>query len=133
MPPRRSTAKPLPDIVTQFLNLTVPLGPVTVRPMFGGHGFYFEGRIFALQAFGEIWLKVDAETKAAFAAADSRPFVYDGKGKPVEMPYWLMPSEAKAGGAVFRRWAGLALEAARRAGSKKHTPQNRRRDPDRED
>ena len=46
--PRRSHAKPQPDIVRRFLALTTPIGPVEARPMFGGYAFYLDGMIFAL-------------------------------------------------------------------------------------
>jgi DNA transformation protein len=129
---RRPAARKLPASVSRFLHLTAPIGPVEAKPMFGGHGFYLDGLIFAIEADGEIWLKVDAETRPAFDGAGSRPFVYQGKYKPVEMPYWTMPAAAAHGGRSLQRWVGLALAAARRSAGAKRTPARRRARSDRD-
>lgn len=68
------------------------LGAVTIKRMFGGKGIYHQGRILALEVDGEILLKADAETAPAFAAAGSAQWVYEGKNKPVAMPYWSIPT-----------------------------------------
>ena len=117
-----------PEIVRRFLALTTPIGAVDAKPMFGGYGFYFEGTIFALEAYGQIWLKADPETHARFEKAGSERFVYEGKNRPIEMPYWTLPKEAERGGAALRRWIDLALAAARRSGKGKR-PSTRRRRP----
>ena len=54
-----------------------PLGPVTVRRLFGDRGVLLDGVMFALEFRGEIYLKADAESEAAFKAAGSRQFAYD--------------------------------------------------------
>ena len=128
--PRRSNTKPPPEIVRQFLALTTPIGAVEAKPMFGGYGFYFEGMIFALEAYGKIWLKVDTETRARFEATGSEPFLYEGRTRTVEMPYWTIPEEAMRGGAALKRWVGLALEAARRASARKRPAARRRSQPE---
>lgn len=96
-----------------------PFGPVAVKRMFGGHGIYVDALIFAIEADGEIYLKVDELTIPRFAEAGSEPFVYSGKSKPVAMSYWRLPDEALEDEDELRRWFGLALEAARRAGATK--------------
>lgn len=128
--PRRSNAQSQPEIVRQFLALTTPIGAVEAKPMFGGYGFYFEGMIFALEAYGKIWLKVDAETRARFEAAGSEPFLYEGKTRMVEMPYWTIPAEAMRGGAALKRWVGLSLDVARRAVARKRPTVRRRAMPE---
>lgn len=99
-------------------DLFAPFGPVAVKRMFGGHGIYADGLFFALESDGEIYLKADVETKEAFAAAGSRAFVYQGKNRLVTMSYWRLPEEALEDGEELRRWASLALEAARRAAAR---------------
>lgn len=91
------------------------LGPVTIKRMFGGKGVYFEGIIFALEVDGEILLKGDDRTGPTFEAAGSRQWAYDGKGKPVRMPYWSIPEEAYDDRDEMARWVRLAYEAALRA------------------
>ena len=45
-------------------DLFAPIGHVSVRRMFGGHGVYADGVIFALETGGVVYLKTDAETRA---------------------------------------------------------------------
>lgn len=91
------------------------LGPVTIKRMFGGKGVYFEGIIFALEVDGEILLKGDDRTGPTLEAAGSRRWAYDGKGKPVKMPYWSIPEEAYDDPDEMARWVRLAYDAALRA------------------
>jgi DNA transformation protein len=91
-------------------------GPVRTRRMFGGQGIYAGETIFALEAFGDIWLKADDETRPLFEAAGSRPFAYETRnGKNAVMSYWRLPDEAADDPEATARWARLALDAARRA------------------
>ena len=95
-------------------DLFAGVGPIAIRRMFGGKGIYVEGLIIALVAFDRLWIKTDAETQAQFEAAGAEPFVYDGRGKPVRMPYWSVPEEGIDDPDSFAVWARLGREAARR-------------------
>lgn len=99
----------------QIEEMFAPVARVRVTRMFGGHGVYAEGLFFALEFDGEIYLKADATTRPAFAAAGSSPFVYEKAGKPIEVSYWRLVQSAYDDEEELRRWASLALEAARRA------------------
>lgn len=91
------------------------LGEITIKRMFGGKGIYHQGKILALEFNGEILLKADAETAPAFAEAGASQWVYDGKNKPVAMPYWSIPEAALDEPEELARWVGLAWAAALRA------------------
>lgn len=91
------------------------LGAVSIRRMFGGKGIYFEGRILALEVSGEILLKADLQSAPLFEEAGSRQWTYDGKSKPVKMPYWSIPDAAFDDPDEMAKWVRLADEAARRA------------------
>jgi DNA transformation protein len=95
------------------------LGPVRIRRMFGGQGIYAGERMFALEAGGEVYLKVDNASRDAFEAAGSRPFVHEAKGKTMTINYWLMPGEGLDDPSEAARWGRLAVEAAARAASVK--------------
>ena len=110
----------------QAVGLLMPLGPVRARAMFGGFGIYHEDLMFGLIAYDRLYLKVDAETKGRFRDAGSEPFVYDGKGKPVEMSYWTAPEGTMENPAALLPWAELGLAAARRA-RKKKPPKKRKK------
>jgi DNA transformation protein len=107
------------ELVSHCLELLSPLGQVRARRMFGGWGLY-AGEVFvALIAEQRLYLKVDDDTREAFARAGCVPFVYTGQGKPVTMSYWTVPDDAMDSPALMTPWARLALQAALAARSKK--------------
>ena len=69
-----------------------PFAAVAVKRMFGGCGVYADGLCFAIETGGEVFVKVDRETEAAFSAAGSAPFVYHAKGKPMTCLLYTSPS-----------------------------------------
>lgn len=104
------------------------LAPLRTRRMFGGLGVYSGGVMMALVAYGELYLKVDDETKPAFEAAGARPFVYESTGKRAVMSYWTLPDPARDDPEEAARWGRLALAAARRAAGAKR-PRERKTGP----
>ncbi|MBN8262547.1 MAG: TfoX/Sxy family protein [Xanthomonadales bacterium] len=102
------------DYLDYLHDLFSAFAPVTTRAMFGGHGVYRDGVIIGIVIDEAIYLKVDGETRGAFEAAGSEPFVYEAKGKRVPMSYWTVPEEALDSPQEFRPWAQRAWEAALR-------------------
>ena len=94
--------------------LLEPCGRITTRRMFGGHGVYCDGLFIAIVIDGRLYLKVDAGCEAEFRAAGSAPFVYESRGKSVEMSYWSAPEEAMDSADDMRPWARRAIAAALR-------------------
>jgi DNA transformation protein len=99
-----------------------PFAQVGVKRMFGGAGVYAEGLCFAIESKGEVFLKVDAASQPSFAAAGSSPFIYHARGKAMPTSFWRLPAIAHEEADELRRWAGLGLEAARRAAAAKTKP-----------
>jgi DNA transformation protein len=91
------------------------LGEVTIKRMFGGKGIYHQGVILALEVDGEILLKADEASASDFADAGSSQWTYEGKSKPVAMPYWSIPDAALDDPEEMAKWVRLAWEAALRA------------------
>jgi DNA transformation protein len=96
-----------------------PFGPVSVKRMFSGHGIYADGWCFALSLRGEIYLRTDAESAAALAAAGSTPFVYQRKNKSITTNLWRLVETAYDDPDEIKRWSSVALAAARRIGEAK--------------
>ncbi len=94
--------------------LFAPLGALTARRMFGGHGLYLDGLFIAIVADGRLFLKTDAETTPAFLAAECAPFTFEAKGKSTEMSYWSVPDSAMDTSEDLAPWAKLAVAAAMR-------------------
>ena len=91
------------------------LGPVAVRPMFGGAGVYCAGVMFALIADEVLYFKTDEENRADFEAEGMAPFTYRGKRRPVRMSYFEVPEHVLEDREMLTAWAEKALAAARRA------------------
>jgi DNA transformation protein len=106
-------------LLAHLRELLEPLGRITLRAMFGGHGVYCNGVFFALVAEDQLYLKVDALTRDRFAAAGCAPFVYAGQARPIEMSYWSVPDAALDSPEELEPWARLALAAAARKPPKK--------------
>ncbi len=85
--------------------------PLTAKPMFGGIGYYADGRIFAIIWDGGIMLKLVGGDHAAFAAAGGKPvkFVPD---KPPSKTYIRVPDAMVDDMRALSGWAGRAVRAA---------------------
>lgn len=57
-------------------------GTIQARRMFGAHGLYRDGVMFALVADGVLYLKADSESADTFRAQGLRPFEYQKKARP---------------------------------------------------
>jgi DNA transformation protein and related proteins len=77
---------------------------------------------FAIELKGEVFLKTDALSQSQFAAAGSTPFVYVARGKERPTSYWRLPAIGHEEAEALRLWAGMGLEAARRAAAAKAKP-----------
>jgi DNA transformation protein len=105
-----------PDgFVAWCVELLSPLGTVRAKAMFGGHGLYVDERFVAIVADEVLYLKADALTSPAFAAAGSAPFSYTAGGRTTTMSYWRAPADAMESPGAMLPWGRLALEAATRA------------------
>ena len=87
--------------------------------MFGGHGIFCDGVIFALIADETPYLKVDDKTRKTLFDTGSEPFVHERKGKPVKLSYVAVPDTAAEDIDDLRPWAHMALAEANRAQKKK--------------
>jgi DNA transformation protein len=110
------------ELLRHLLELMQAWAPVTARAMFGGHGLYRDGRMFALVANDTLYLKVDADSQARFAAAVSMPFIYQSASRRIEMSYWSAPAECLEDVVAMRDWCQLAYAAALRAATRKRSP-----------
>jgi DNA transformation protein len=107
--------------------LFAPFGAISVRKMFGGAGIYCDDLFFAIIDDDAVYLKVDDETRKDFEARGLERFTYEMKdGAKGVMSYYNAPDEIFDEEDELRRWAGLALDAARRAARLKKKPAKRK-------
>lgn len=105
----------MPHFTDFILDILRAWRPVTARRMFGGHGLYHAGVMFALVADGQLYLKVDDESRDDFVAAGLGPFVYEAKGRQVALSYYRAPEAMLDEPALAREWAERGWQAALRA------------------
>ena len=102
------------DFIDYLQELFADFGVVTTRAMFGGHGLYHDGVMFAVAFEDGLYLKVDSQTRALFEAEGCMPFVYTQTDKPLTMSYWSAPAAALDSPQAMLPWARRAFEAALR-------------------
>ncbi len=109
-----------PDPFHEFVSeLFAPLGPVTIRRMFGGAGVYNAGVMFALLADDQVYLKTDPGLKAALGAEGGQPFIWvrPTDGRQVDMGYVSLPVAALDEPELASQWAEKAVQVALKAKS----------------
>ena len=103
-------------------DLFAELGTVTVRRLFGGAGIYADGAMIAIAFGGEVYLKADQRTIAAFAAEGAHPFAYSTKdGTRTLASYWSLPPRLYDDPAELAEWAKNAQTASPAAKSRRRT------------
>ena len=101
--------------IAHILDQLGGFGPVRARAMFGGHGLYLHGVMFALVADETLYFKTDAANRGAFEEAGMGPFVYENKGRKVAMSYHEAPADALEDAEALHELARGAYAAAQRA------------------
>jgi DNA transformation protein and related proteins len=119
-------AAPITDpFVLHACELLGSLGPCRAVRMFGGYGLSVDGMNLGLVAWDTLYLKASTETEATWREAGCQPFVYEAKGKPMQLRYYTPPAEALESPALMAPWARLALQAA--VAARKPAPKSARK------
>lgn len=103
-------------------------GPITTGRMFSGTALYVEGDVmFACLLSDTIWMKSDAETRAAFEDAGSRPFTYTKATGPMSVPSLMsLPESALDDPEEALSWARLSYAPALKAAEDKRRQKARK-------
>ena len=102
------------EFVDYVVELMAGWATVSARKMFGGHGLYREGLMFALIVDDELFLKTDESSVAQFERMGSHPFIYVSKERTVRLSYWSAPEASLESPAEMSEWCpayGAALRA----------------------
>lgn len=99
------------------LELLDEIEGIAVKRMFGGAGLYREGVMFALLAYGAIWLRADPAFAADLEALGSEGrFATKTGDRTAHLPYWRLPDGAlddpQQAAALARRASAAALRLA---------------------
>ncbi|CAN5815676.1 TfoX/Sxy family protein [soil metagenome] len=102
--------------IEHLRELLQPLDGVTIKRMFGGHGVFRHGLMFALVVDDAFYFKVDDQNRPAFEERDLKPWTYQTKaGKVTTMPYYQAPEETLDDSEEMCKWAESAYGVALRA------------------
>lgn len=96
---------------------------VTVKNMFGGYGFYLDGKIFGFTLNDDtLVFKANDDTKKKFEERGSQQFIYEGhKNKgPVAMPYWSVPEEIIDDKTELAAWVRESASSSSKKAAKSH-------------
>ncbi len=107
------------DFVDYVTELFGPFGTVAVRRMFGGHGVYLDGLMFAIVSEDTLYLKADEMNSVEFEQAGCEIFSYARKGKRATLNFFRAPEDAVESPELMLPWARTAYAAALRANAKK--------------
>lgn len=102
-----------------IMEVLSPLGPITSRAMFGGYGIYYNKVMFAALFEDDLYFRVDDQTIGEYEKAGSEPFVYEGNGKSIRMPYMTLPTNVFENSTLLVTWIKKACEASIRYKLKK--------------
>ena len=120
------------DSFAEFLSEQLaPLGPVTMRRMFGKTGVFCDGLMLGMVTDNTLYLRVDDDNRAAFKeAASFPPLNYRKKGSTIDLSFWRVPERLFDEPDEFLTWTRIALAAARRvAARRKRTAPRRKSEP----
>ena len=109
------------DRFAEFLrDQLAPLGPVTMRRMFGKTGVFCDGLMLGMVADDTLYFRVDDHNRAAFKEAESFPQLnYAKKGRTIDLSFWRAPERLMDEPDELVSWARTALGAARRVAAKR--------------
>jgi DNA transformation protein len=116
------------DFVDYVMELLGPFGTVVARRMFGGHGIYLDGLMFAIVSDDMLYLKADEMNRVEFEQAGCEIFGYARQGKRATLNFFRAPEEAMESPVLMLPWARTAYAAALRANAKKQAAARARAD-----
>lgn len=114
------------DFVDYVMELLGPFGTVATRRMFGGHGVYLDGLMFAIVSGGTLYLKADEMNRIEFGQAGCEIFGYARTGKRATLNFFRAPEDAMESPELMLPWARTAYAAALRANAKKQVARQAR-------
>jgi DNA transformation protein len=83
-----------------------PIGGVTSKKMFGGHGIFHDGKMFGMvDSKGQSFLKVDD--------ANRKNFEEMGAARHGRMPYFEIPEKILADPEELVKWAQQSIEISK--------------------
>ena len=105
--------------IDYVMELLGPFGTVRTRRMFGGHGVYLDGLMFAIVMEDTLYLKADEMNRVEFEQAGCEIFGYARQGRRATLNFFRAPEDAMESPELMLPWARTAYAAALRSNAKK--------------
>jgi DNA transformation protein and related proteins len=102
------------EFIAYLLDQLQLVGPVRSRRMFGGHGVFLEGLMFALVIDDTLYFKADDANRDDFLDEGLEPFSYRRGDKDIALSYYQAPETALDNTDELVAWGNGALAAALR-------------------
>ena len=107
------------EFIDYVMELFGPFGTIRTRRMFGGHGVYLDGLMFAIVLQDTLYLKADAMNCVEFEEAGCEIFSYARNGRRATLNFYGAPGDAMESPELMLPWARSAYAAALRTNAKK--------------
>ena len=101
-----------PEYLNFVMEKLLPTGDVKSRAMFGGHGIFHKGLMFALISEDTLYFKVNESNRNMYERAQSKPF-------PHGISYWEVPTDVLEENTKLHEWANISIAIAQAADIKK--------------
>jgi DNA transformation protein len=109
-----------PDFAEFLRDQLAPLGPITVRRMFGKSGVFCDGVMLGMVTDNTLYFRVDDDNRAAFKEAQAfPPLNYEKRGVAIDLAFWRAPERLFDDPDELVAWARAALGAARRVAAQR--------------
>jgi DNA transformation protein and related proteins len=117
------------DSFAEFLREQLaPLGPVTMRGMFGKTGVFCDGLMFGMVTDNTLYFRVDDQNRAAFKEAEAfPPLSYEKRGCTIDLSFWRAPERLFDEPDELVTWARAAMAAARQIAAQRERAARRRK------
>lgn len=107
------------DYVEYLKEVFSEFGSIQPRKMFGGHGIFYKGLMFALVADDTLYLKADETLSKYFTERELEQFSYEKQGKAFKMSYYMAPEDIFDDPEEAKVWADRSYAAAVRSSKPK--------------
>ena len=99
-----------------------PLGPLTLRRMFGKTGVFCEGVMLGMVADNTLYFRLDAHNRDHFKEALALPMLnYEKQGSKIDLSFCRVPDRLMDDRQELLAWAAAALAAAHRVAAHRVT------------
>jgi DNA transformation protein and related proteins len=100
------------DFVEYLKEVFSEFGPIQPRRMFGGHGIFYKGLMFALVADDTLYLKADETISPYFTERELEQFSFEKQGRAFKMSYYMAPEDIFDDPEEAKIWADRSYAVA---------------------